>query len=412
LLRRLNSSAILRALYDAATPPDGDPQAADPDSGAMTLTEIARTCGVSRPTAEDVVESLLRQGWVDEEQPDAARPRGAGRPARRFRFRASAGYVLGIDIGSRTVLAQLADLAGTVVASRRSAVSVSDDPDTFARERIASVRRAVSDSLEAAGVDRARLLATVVGTTGIIDVSGRVLLRNVWPGWAGLHLAAALEEFLPTRVIVHNDIRLGAVAERWRGAARGSNEVVYLHVGARLGSGFLLDGGVHRGFNGAAGELPKDSAVRWVRAYNKLLAQSGAHPAADAAHPSSTTIAGDATPVFAAAAAGDETAQRATEVFAREFIKGVEGLVVTMDPEVVVVGGSLSQAGELVAEPVRRHLAKACLFPPRVAISPLGDDSVALGAIRVALDTVETQVFTDVDPAPAAAGSTREPEGR
>jgi predicted NBD/HSP70 family sugar kinase len=69
--------------------------------------------------------------------------------------------------------------------------------------------------------------------------------------------------------------------------------------------------------------------------------------------------------------------------------------VVTVDPELVVIGGSLSRAGEFVADPIRKHLEKNCVFEPRVVVSPLGDEAVALGAVRVALDDVDGRLFTE-----------------
>jgi predicted transcriptional regulator len=79
---------------------------------SLTLTQLARRTGLSRPAAEDVVQELTGQGWVDEVAP----VQGAmGRPARRYRFRAEAGHVVGIDVGAHKVLAIVADLDGSVV---------------------------------------------------------------------------------------------------------------------------------------------------------------------------------------------------------------------------------------------------------------------------------------------------------
>jgi predicted NBD/HSP70 family sugar kinase len=391
LLRKLNAAAILRVLHQVETGTGSARSADDSATPAMSVTEIAAACGVSRPTAEDVVEGLLERGWADEELPDPSKPRAAGRPARRFRFRAGAGYVLGIDLGSDPVLVLISDLVGNIVASCQLPVSLSAEPG----ERMAAVQRAVDAALKTAGLEHDALLAAAVGTTGIVDSSGRVVLSAVLPGWTGLDLAGEIRKFVTAPVVVQNDLRLGAVAERWRGAAKGADDVVYLHAGIRMGSGFLIDGRPHRGFRGAAGELSSASGHRWIRAYNRMLEQAG-HPAAvGQARRSRTGLAGDAATIFEAAASGDSGARQAVEAFALELIRGAEALVVTIDPEVVVVGGSLSRAGEFIAEPIRQHLAKTCIFEPRVAISPLGDEAVALGAIRIALDDVEARLFTD-----------------
>jgi predicted NBD/HSP70 family sugar kinase len=71
-------------------------------------------------------------------------------------------------------------------------------------------------------------------------------------------------------------------------------------------------------------------------------------------------------------------------------------LVASVDPQLVVLGGGMSRAGALIAEPFTRHLSAMCLFEPHVVISTMGDESVALGAVRLALDEVQRHLL-DVD---------------
>src|SRR4051812_27182547 len=101
MLRRLTHLTTLRAVRSG---------------GAMTLAHIARASGLSRPTVASQLEELAEQGWV-EEQPATS---SGGRPARRFRFRAQAGYIVGVDIGAHTVRAGVADLFGEMLATQRA----------------------------------------------------------------------------------------------------------------------------------------------------------------------------------------------------------------------------------------------------------------------------------------------------
>ncbi|MDI5909712.1 helix-turn-helix domain-containing protein, partial [Streptomyces sp. 12257] len=102
LLRRINSAVVLHAL-----------RATD----CATLTEITRVTGLSRPTVEGVVEGLIESGLVVEKAADESVARRQGRPARRFRFRAEAGHLLGLDIGPHRVAALLSDLDGRVLGA-------------------------------------------------------------------------------------------------------------------------------------------------------------------------------------------------------------------------------------------------------------------------------------------------------
>lgn len=229
------------------------------------------------------------------------------------------------------------------------------------------------------------ILGAAVATTGVIDAAGRVALAANIPNWTGVDIGAELADIIGAPIIVENDMRAGAVAERWIGAATAADNVVYLHAGLRMGTGFLIDGRAPRGYRGAAGELTQAGGKRALKAYRRLQDQLPRNDdGADGPR--------DVQPVFEAAARGDADAEAAVKDFAREFVKAVEGLIVAIDPE-VVVGGSLALAGDIVAEPIRSHLAKACTFTPRIETSRMGDDSVAQGAVRIALDQVEAHLF-------------------
>lgn len=383
VLRKLNSAAVLQVLHGALLPRTAGPGKA-PQAAAMTLTEITKAVAFSRPTVEDVVEALLEQGLLNELQPTPSR--SAGRPARRFGFRADAGYVLGVDVAPEWVHVLVADLVGTVVTSHRAAVSRRADGP----ERMAAIRAAVAQARAASPVGGQPILGAAVATTGIVDTSGRVVRADL-PGWTGVNIAEELADIVGAPVAVENDMRAGAIAERWIGAAVDADNVAYLHAGLRMGTGFLIDGRSPRGYHGAAGEFTQTGGKRALKAFRRLLdhlpeAGPDQPDAADGSRESVESL-------FVAAARGEAAAKAAAKHFAHTLVKAVEGLIVAIDPEVVVVGGSLALAGDIVAEPIRNHLASACVFPPRVEVSPMGDDSVALGAVRIALDQVEARLF-------------------
>ncbi|MFF1687771.1 MULTISPECIES: ROK family protein [unclassified Streptomyces] len=89
----------------------------------------------------------------------------------------------------------------------------------------------------------------------------------------------------------------------------------------------------------------------------------------------------------------DGSSGEALDDFAAALVQGVAAVVLTVDPEAVVIGGGLSRAGELLLAPLRSRLAELCLFPVTVVASRLGDEAVAHGALRLALDGVENGLF-------------------
>ena len=407
-LRQLNSAAILKVLYQRnprvssgiALGPVEELPCVDGVPG-LTIREVAAEVNVSRPTADDAVDDLLALGWLEELTPDDTKARSAGRPARRIRFRADAGFVVGVDVERYSVSTVVANLSGTVVARSSTEVSVNDS----AERRLVAINQSIDDSLASAGAPKDRVLGTAVGATGIVDPSGDVLLSQL-PGWTGIHLASEMSRMLAAPVKAQNHLRLIGVSERWCGAAQNSNNVVHLHAGQRMGLGLLVDGTMVQGFRGAAGELSAPSAQKWIRAYDTLLQ----HPLGFATgrdRMPGDVAAGDARQIFDAAAQGDASAVTAVKRFVRDLIAGIEPIFALLNPELVVIGGDLAHAGSAIIEPVRRQLESICPIPPSVAVSQLGEDAILLGAIRVALDIVETRLFEEhrlVELGPVNAG--------
>ncbi|HCA85094.1 MAG TPA: transcriptional regulator [Streptomyces sp.] len=389
LLRRINSAVVLQALRDGlgeaggaraagtgAASGTGGPDAAP----APTLTDLVRVTGLSRPTVEGVVEGLIAAGLAAEAAAEEGEARRQGRPARRFRFRAEAGHLLGLEIGPHRVTALLSDLRGRVLGS-----GARDVPESAAvEERLDRTRAAVSELLRRAGVARGSLRAVGVGSPGIVEADGTVRLCTALPGWTGLPLGERLRRSFPCPVLVENDANAAAVAEHWKGAGAGCDDLVMVLAGLSPGAGSLIGGRLHRGFGGAAGEIGALHLLGREATPEEVLSTTG-----EPLHPLDETAVAQ---VFERARGGDERAGQAVERFIQRLVHDVAALVLAFDPELVVVGGWAAGL-DGVLEPLRGELARYCLRPPRVELSVLGEAAVATGALRLALDHVEEQLF-------------------
>ncbi|MEU7895107.1 ROK family protein [Nonomuraea sp. NPDC049152] len=353
LVRKVNTQATLRALRS---------------EGVATLTRLGRITGLSRQTVEAVLDELGERGWVREIPPDGG---AMGRPARRFGFRADAGYVLGVDVGANKILVSLADLNGRVVASERAPV----EEDAAAPERLAAAERTALACVDGFGIPRSRVWAVAAGTVGIVDRTGRVTLSLVLPGWTGVDLAAHAGRWFGCKGLADNDANLAALAEHWCGSAQHAEDIVYVLAGRRAGAGILIGGRLHRGRGGGAGEIGALRQVGWEDAGRAL------------------TEKGRPDEVFAAAGAGEPSAVDAVDSFAYNLAVGTSALVLAVDPDMVVIGGGYARAGEVLLAPLRRHLDDLCLSVPEVVTSTFGDESVALGGVRLALEHVEREVL-------------------
>ncbi|MGV9881584.1 ROK family transcriptional regulator [Streptomyces sp. NPDC003006] len=365
LLRRINSAVVLHAL-----------RATD----LATLTEITRVTGLSRPTVEGVVEGLIEAGLVVESAAEDSGARRQGRPARKFRFRAEAGHLLGLEIGPHRVAAVLSDLDGKVLGTASKDVSEEAPAD----ERLERLRTTVADLLRRAGIARSSLRAVGVGSPGILEADGTVRLSTALPEWTGLQLGERLRRSFKCPVLVENDANAAAVAEHWKGAATDIDDVVFVLAGLSPGAGSLIGGRLHRGYGGAAGEIGALHLLGREVTPETLLSTTG-----EPLHPLDEQAVAE---VFAHAREGDERARAAVERFIQRLVHDVAALVLALDPELVVVGGWAAGL-DGVLEPLHRELARYCLRPPRVALSVLGEAAVATGALRLALDHVEEQLF-------------------
>ncbi|MET9019103.1 ROK family protein [Actinopolymorpha sp. NPDC004070] len=360
-LRQLNERAVLAAVRDA---------------GELRVAQIVERSGLGRTAVEDVLASLVDRRWLAEERPAV---RGRGRPARSYRFRAEAGYVVGLDIGAYSIRAVLADLGGQVLATAHRRVS----PDTRRDARLAAADRAIADCVRGVDVAASRIWAVGTGTTGLVDRQGRVVRVNAIPDWAGVDLAAHFRRSARL-VVVDNDSQLAALAEHRRGVATDVPDLVLLHAGRRTGLALVIDGTLRRGFHGAAADLSTLPMLRW-------------EPAIDHLHhcravPPDVPVADRAEHAFAAAREGRRSALTAVRKYAREMALAAATAVGVVDPQVVVLGGAFSQAADVLLGPLTEELTR--LFPqgPEVRASTLGADCVALGAICLALDAVDERL--------------------
>ncbi|MBO3677834.1 ROK family protein [Streptomyces sp. NEAU-YJ-81] len=383
LLRRINSAVVLHALRAATasgTATESGPDDAGGCAGSASLTDLTRVTGLSRPTVEGVIDGLADSGLVVEVPAEEGGVRRQGRPARRFRFRAEAGHLLGIEIGAHRVAALLSDLDGHALGSIVREVSEKASAD----ERLERVRTAVADLLRRAGVARFSLRAVGVGSPGIVEADGTVHLCTALPGWTGLPLGERLRRSFRCPVLVENDANTAAVAEHWKGAAVGSDDVVFVLAGLSPGAGSLIGGRLHRGFGGAAGEIGALHLLGREAAPEEVLSTTG--------EPLNPLDEAQVAHVFALARDGDVRARAAVDRFVRRLVHDTAALVLALDPEVVVVGGWAAGLDGVLA-PLRDELSRYCLRAPEVTLSLLGEAAVTTGALRLALDHVEQELF-------------------
>jgi predicted NBD/HSP70 family sugar kinase len=379
-LRRLNRLRVIHALRD---------------EGQISRAEIARRTGLSRSTVSSLVSDLQADGLVVERpEPGSAFGDQGGRPPILLSFDASAGAAVGIDFGHSHLRVAVSDLAGAILAERERPL----DTDHEAQEGLDAAAGLVEDTLADAGVERGRVIGAGMGLPGPINQDdGLVGSSAILPGWIGVAAAAEMRGRLDLPVMVDNDANLGALAEAAFGAGRDAGDLIYLKVSSGIGAGLILNGRLYRGSAGLAGELghvlvdPEGLVCRCGnRGCLETLAASGALvELLRRSHGEDLTVAG----MLAAARAGDLGCRRVIADAGRAIGQAVATLLNVLNPDLIVVGGDLAAAGDLLLEGVRESVGRAALpeaaRTARVVAGVLGDRAQVLGALALVVSEAD-----------------------
>jgi glucokinase len=307
---------------------------------------------------------------------------------------------IGIDLGRTKLLIAAVGGDGRVLATRRMPT-----PAAGPEAAVGAMQRGVDEVLSRAGVALRDIPAIGVGAPGPLDPhAGIVLNPPNMAGWVNVPLAATLQDRLGPPTFVDNDANAAALGEHWVGAGVGVDDLVYVTVGSGIGGGLVLHGRLYRGASGQAGELghtivdaqgPRCACGRrgCLEAIASGFAIAGAARSAIAGGRTTTLsavppVALSASDVARAASDGDPVAR---EIFARAGAAlgaGLTDLINLLNPTMIIVGGGVTRAGELLWAPMRRVIDAEAFPHARAAVrivpAALGEDAGAIGAAAVA----------------------------
>jgi predicted NBD/HSP70 family sugar kinase len=367
-VRRRNTALVMRLLRDG---------------GALSRADLARRSGLAKATIGTIVGQLQQVGAVTEGLSESS---GRGRPSTPLQLAGKALAGLGIEVNVDYVAVTAVDLAGRELSfEERPASGGPRLPDV-----VALVDDEVSQ-LEARGVG---LLGLTVAVPGLIDRARGVVVDAPNLGWVDVDLAGALRGKLGGRipVAVDNDANCAAHAEALHGVAAGVDDFVYLTGTVGLGAGIVCGGHVLRGSRGLAGEVGHlrvgDDRYRcacgrtgcWeaMVGLRALVRATGV-----AVEPGEDPVS-YAERLIVTPGANDGLIEIGTALG-----RGVAQLAATLDPRMIVLGGSFVPLGEVLVPAVEKALAEG--FTGRgcaVALSTLGLHAASVGAAVDALDDV------------------------
>ncbi|WP_145878271.1 ROK family transcriptional regulator [Streptomyces sp. BK340] len=372
------------------------------EHGPLSRTRIGKLTGLSKPTASQLLARLEAAGLVRVTGTSEGRP---GPNAQLYAVNPTAAYTAGLDVTPHRIRAAVADITGRTVGEyelptpgRRSAHPV-----------VRQVTDALDSAVKSAGLARDDVHRLVIGTPGAFDPgTGRLRYASHLPGWHSPALLDDLAAALPMPVEYENDVNLVALAEQRLGAARGHSDFVLLWNEEGLGAALVLGGRLHRGWTGGAGEVgflpvPGTPLVRQV-----TKANSGGYQelAGSQAVPKLARELGieDVPPGPYAEAAAELLARAADHVsgphrellaaYATRLATGLASLASVLDPELVVLSGSvLTAGGEVLRALVQAELEELAAARPRIVVGDVREHPVLRGALESALATTRDEVF-------------------
>ena len=360
--------------------------------GRTSRAELARATGLSKPTVALALTSLEGAGLV---QHAGMRSAARGRAASLYEIRSDAGFVLGLDVGREYIRGALADLSGAV----RAGESVRSRSSS-GRGRVGEVTRLADDLLARGDVRRSdAVVHTVVGSPGVLDPSREALrMAANLPGWERPSVLAALRSAFGTTAAIENDVDAAAVAERDHGHGRAVPTFAFVSIGTGIGMGLVIDGKLHRGAHGVAGEIAflplagEDATPAEVRRRGSLETAASSSAVVRAAREAGMRDPSSARAVFAAADEGDELARAVVAREVEHVARALASIVAVVDPELIVLGGGIGRAPGF-AEAVAAALARLAPVVPDVRASALGDDVVVVGCIACGMEQLWQRVL-------------------
>ena len=372
--------------------------------GTATRAELVDETGWGRTVLTQRLAELMDTGLIS----DAGTGRSTGgRAPREVRFRREAAAVVGAHLGATSIDIAVTDLAGEPLATYEEAWDITRGPGATLDRLETLIEQTVADS----PVPQADIAGLGVGLPGPVEfASGRTISPPIMPGWSNYPVRDRLAGHFGVHVVVDNDVNTMAIGEQRAGLARGVDDFVFVKVGTGVGAGVFSNGLLHRGADGAAGDIGHiaveggSTVLCRCGRYGCLEAYAGgaalARQAQEAAMSGQSKYLADllkmpggpltAEHITSGASAGDPECLRLLNQAAWRLGQAMSGCVNFFNPSLLVFGGGVSRAGDLLLPGIRQAVLRLSIPLAtrnlRIDITRLGDTAGTIGAAFAVID--------------------------
>lgn len=308
-------------------------------------------------------------------------------------------YCFGADIGGTTVKLGLFTPGGEVVKKWEIPTRKEDKGSHI----LPDIADSIKAEMEERNLDRDNIIGIGVGAPGPVDKDG-IIYKAVNLGWGVLNMKQELNKLTNLPVRAGNDANVAALGEMWKGGGEGFKDLVVVTLGTGVGGGVIIDGKVVAGYNGGGGEIGHihiedneeetcgcgnkgcleqyTSATGIVRLANRRLRKDNTDSVLRKEEVTAKTV-------FDAVKAGDPLAMEIAEEFGRYLGKGLACIAGVVNPEVFVIGGGVSKAGQIIIDYVQKYYRQYVFhasLDARFKLATLGNDAGIYGAARLVLE--------------------------
>ncbi len=289
--------------------------------------------------------------------------------------------IIGVDLGGTKIAAAAADECGCII----SELIVPTEAQKGKNQVVSNINKAIETLAKSV---HGKIYKIGIGVPGPIDFkSGIVIEPPNLPGWKRVNLKADLSNEFKVPVIIDNDANCAALGEALFGAGQKANNFIYITVSTGIGGGIIIDRKIYRGANGSAGEF--GHMVIDPCGFKCGCGNYGCFEAMASGTSIRSRSGEDAMAIHIKAQQGDKKALKIINETACYLGLGIANLVNIFNPELVIIGGGLSNLGELLLKPARAEFNNYVLALPKKSVkivrSKLGPRSGLLGAIALCL---------------------------
>jgi len=310
-------------------------------------------------------------------------------------------YIVGVDLGGTNIVAgALAEDGSDIIALRTEATRADQGADAVVDRIARMIDTVIAETIAQTGARRDDVIGVGVGAPGPLDRERGIVVTTPNLGWTNFPLRDVIAERTRLPVRIDNDANCATLGEWWLGAARGANNVIGMTIGTGIGGGIILGGRLYHGSSDVAGEIGHatiDITGRRCKCgnYGCLEAYASGPSIADRAREAVGSddeaflvlmVGGDANKitaatVYEAAKLGDDVALDVVRETSRFLGAGIANLLNIFNPDVVVIAGGVTQAGETLFGPLRREVRKRAFKPAVEACQIVPGTLVAAGVV-------------------------------